>query len=143
MNKLPSIVLTSVLVALTVSPAAAMSGYRWKHRPVVVIAGPNGEVALVEQRRIFSTNISGLRERDVVIIWVAGNAVSAELGPGPGLSAEQLRQRFGAPDNGFRVILVGKDGGTKLSRPTPLPANMLFGAIDAMSMRRDEMRRSR
>jgi hypothetical protein len=143
MNKLPSIVLTSVLVALTVSPVAAMSGYRWKHRPVVVIAGPNGGASLVEQRHIFSTNISGLRERDVVIIWVAGNTVSADLGPGPGLSAEQLRQRFGAPDNGFRVILVGKDGGTKLSRPTPLPANVLFGTIDAMPMRRDEMRRGR
>lgn len=143
MNKLPSIVLTSVLMALTVSPAAAMSVYRWKHRPVVVIAGPNGEAALAEQRRIFSTNMSGLRERDVVIVWVSGNTVSAELGPGPGLSAGQLRQRFGAPDNGFRVILVGKDGGTKLSRPTPLPANVLFGTIDAMPMRRDEMRRSR
>jgi hypothetical protein len=143
MNKLASIVLTTVLMALTVAPAAAMSGYRWKQRPVVVIAGPGGEAALVEQRRIFSTNISGLRERDVVIIWVAGNTVSADLGPGPSLSAEQLRQRFGAPDNGFHVILVGKDGGTKLSRPTPIPANVLFSAIDAMPMRQDEMRRSR
>lgn len=143
MNKLPSFVLTSVLMALTVSPAAAMSGYRWKHRPVVVIAGPSGEAALAEQRRILSASISGLRERDVVIVWVAGNTVNAVLGPGPGLSAEQLRRRFGAPDNGFHVVLIGKDGGTKLSRSTPLPANVLFGAIDAMPMRRDEMRRSR
>lgn len=78
-----------------------------------------------------------------MIIWVAGNTVSADLGPGLGLSAEQHRQRFGAPDNGFRVILVGKYGGTKLSRPTPLPSNVLFGAIDAKPMRHDEMRRSR
>lgn len=142
MNKLRSIVLTSVLMALTISPAAAMTGYRWKHRPVVVITGPGGEAALAEQRRIFSADMSGLRERDVVIVWVAGNTVSAELGPGPGMSAEQLRRRFGAPENGFRVVLVGKDGGTKLSRSTPLPSNVLFGTIDAMPMRRDEMRRS-
>lgn len=143
MKKLTPIVLAAVLSVPTVSPAAAMSGYRWKHRPVVVIAGPGGEAALAEQRRIFSANISGLRERDVVIVWVAGNTVSAELGPEPGMSAEQLRRRFGAPENGFRVVLVGKDGSTKLGRSTPMPTNVLFGTIDAMPMRRDEMRRSR
>jgi hypothetical protein len=143
MNKLPSIVMTTVLMAQTLSPAAAMSGYRWKHRPVVVIAGPGGEAMLAEQCRIFSANISGLRERDVVIVWVTGNSVRSELGPGPGFTAESLRRRFGANGNGFRVILVGKDGGTKLSKSTPIPANVLFGRIDAMPMRRDEMRRSR
>lgn len=143
MKKLTPIVLAAVLSVPTLSPAAAMSGYRWKHRPVVVIAGPGGEAALAEQRRIFSANISGLRERGVVIVWVTGNTVTTELGPGPGISSEQLRRRFGAPENGFRVVLVGKDGGTKLSRSTPLPLNMLFGTIDAMPMRREEMRRTR
>jgi hypothetical protein len=39
------------------------------------------------------------------------------------------------------VLLVGKDGGVKLSSSSPLSASTLFGTIDAMPMRIDEMRR--
>jgi len=141
MKKLTPIVLAAVLSVPTLSPAAAMSGYLWKHRPVVVIAGTGGDAALAEQRLIFSANLSGLTERDVVIVWVAGNTVNVDLGPVPGMSAEQLRRRLGAPENGFRAFLVGKDGGTKLSQSTPLSTNVLFGTIDSMPMRRDEVRR--
>jgi hypothetical protein len=143
MSTLKSVVLVAVASALAIPPAAAMSGYRWKYRAIVVIAGSGGEVALAEQRRIFAASLSGLDERDVVIVWVTGDTVSSELGPRPGMSARQLRTRFGAPEKGFRVVLVGKDGGTKLSRSTPLPADVLFGTIDDMPMRREEMRRSR
>jgi hypothetical protein len=52
-----------------------------------------------------------------------------------------LRSRFGATRAAFRVVLVGKDGGTKLAQSSPILPDALFGAIDAMPMRRDEMRR--
>lgn len=138
----PITLLAAALAAAHASlPAEAMSGYRWKHRPVVVLAGPGGEAALAEQRRIFEASRRGLAERDIVVVWVVGNRVSADLGPGPGLSASRLRARFGVPAGGFRVALVGKDGGTKLSQSTPLSAAALFATIDAMPMRRDEVRR--
>jgi len=132
---------TAIAMMLMTPPANAMSGYRWKYRPVVVLAGVGGEAALAEQRRMFAGNSAGLAERDIVVVWVTGNNVRAELGPGPGLTAAQLRARFGAAETGFRVILVGKDGGTKLTQSTPLSTATLFGTIDAMPMRRDEIRR--
>jgi hypothetical protein len=46
----------AIAMSCTIASAEAMSAYRWKHRPVVVIAGPGGETALAEQRRIFSAN---------------------------------------------------------------------------------------
>ncbi len=125
------------------APAAAMSGYLWKYRPVVVFAATDADVGLAEQRRIVAANRKGFSERHVAVVWVAGNSVSAELGPGPGMTAAQLRARFGVAAGSFRAVLVGKDGGTKLSQSTPLSAATLFGAIDAMPMRRDEMRRPR
>ncbi len=142
--KVPSTILgAATALSLTIAQAEAMSAYLWKHRPVVVVAGPGGETAIAEQRRIFAASRAGLAERDIVVVWVTGNTVSAELGPGPGMTAAQLRARFGAPESGFRVILVGKDGGTKLSQSSPLGSAILFGTVDAMPMRRDEIRRNR
>jgi hypothetical protein len=54
--------------------------------------------------------------------------------------ASALKAPFGVANASFRAVLVGKDGGAKLSQPTPLDAARLFATIDAMPMRRDEMR---
>jgi Domain of unknown function (DUF4174) len=82
-----------------------------------------------------------LANRKVVVVWIVGNAVSSELGPAPAQSAGALRVSFGASTASFRAVLVGKDGGAKLSQSEPLDAVRLFATIDALPMRRDEMRR--
>ncbi len=143
MNRAVSFTLGALAAISATVPAEAMSVYRWTYRPVVVFAGAGSDSALVEQRRIFDGSRSGLAERDIVIVWVIGDTVQAELGPGPGLTASQLRSRFGAEGSGFRVVLLGKDGGTKLTRSSTIGTRTLFGTIDAMPMRRDEMRRNR
>jgi hypothetical protein len=50
-----------------------------------------------------------------------------------------LRRRFGGTR--FRAILVGKDGEEKISSDLPLDRDALLPTIDAMPMRRQEMRR--
>lgn len=44
--------------------------------------------------------------------------------------------------NAFTFILVGRDGGEKLRSSEVVNAEKLFGLIDAMPMRKDEMRRN-
>jgi hypothetical protein len=119
----------------------SMSNYRWKKRPLVVFAENDGSPLLAEQRQIVSRNRSDLNKRDVVVVWVVGNTVSTELGPPPNSNATSLRARFDVADGEFRAVLEGKDGGEKLSSAKPLAADRLFATIDAMPMRRDEMRR--
>jgi len=123
------------------SPAFAMNDYKWKYRPLVVFADDASVAPLVKQRRMVTASRSGLGERDVVVVWVIGNTVSAELGPKPRASATSLRGRFGAPAGSFRAVLIGKDGGTKLNSASPLAASTLYGTIDGMPMRRNEMQR--
>jgi hypothetical protein len=41
----------------------------------------------------------------------------------------------------FVFILIGKDGTVKLRAKQPVLSDALFGLIDSMSMRKDEMRR--
>jgi hypothetical protein len=47
------------------------------------------------------------------------------------------------PAPGFRVVQVGKDGGTKLTQSTPVATLSLLGTTNAMPMRRDEMHHGR
>ena len=49
-----------------------------------------------------------------------------------------IQTQFGAKS--FSVVLIGKDGGEKLRRTTPLSPDELFAIVDAMPMRRAGMR---
>ncbi len=132
------------IAALTVpsQPAeSAMSDYRWKKRPLIVFAGNPSDARLSRQRATVSSARSGFSERDMVVIWVVGDTVSTDLGSGPGQSAAALRARYGVGAASFRALLVGKDGGVKISSGDPVATRTLFSTIDAMPMRQDEMRR--
>lgn len=79
----------------------------------------------------------------MIIVYVLAHSVTAELGPPPGQSAETLRVTYGIRKSEFRTILVGKDGGAKLSSRSPVSEQRIFGLIDGMPMRREEMRRQK
>jgi hypothetical protein len=134
--------LLATLVAAVVSTAAAAApDYQWKFRPLFVFAKSAADPSLAEQKHILAEARSGLMERDVVVVWAVGDSVSADLGPPPRETAAAIRRRFGVEDQGFRVVLVGKDGDVKRTSSAPLSAVGLFGTIDAMPMRKQELRR--
>jgi Domain of unknown function (DUF4174) len=109
------------LLAMIAGPASAGST-----RPLYVFAPSGGDARLGSQRAIVAGRSGGFADRDVPVIEVIG--------------ADPRRARFGVPAGQFRVILVGKDGGVKLSSGRPVPAAEIFALIDAMPMRRDEIR---
>lgn len=125
------------------SAAQAMSNYKWKMRPLVVFAPSENDTALVRQRRIVATLRPAFQDRKIVVVYVTGDKVSSELGPGPGLGAAALRARYGVDASAFRALLVGKDGEIKLSSGSPIAASTLFSTIDAMPMRQTEQKEMR
>ena len=66
-------------------------------------------------------------ERDIVVLSELDDRT-----PSP------LRQGF--QPGGFKLVLVGKDGGVKLEQDAVLAPEELFAVIDRMPMRRNEMR---
>jgi hypothetical protein len=136
-----SLVLMVAALALMPSAASAMSVYQWKKRPIVVFAPSESDARLVRQKATINGARTSFLDRDVVVVYVIGGVASHDLGPGPGMSGAALRSRFRASEGAFRVLLVGKDGGIKLDSPAPIAANDLFGEIDRMPMRRDEIRK--
>ncbi len=113
-------------MAITAS-AQTLSAHQGKHRPVLVFANSNEDRDYLVQMRILSNANDGVTERDIVVYEdIAGPLPST------------LREQF--EPEGFRLVLIGKDGGVKYTSDEPVSADELFSLIDAMPMRWREIR---
>jgi len=108
---------------------------QWKARVLVVSAPTKDDSGLRAQDLILSADGDGQVDRDMKVIRVVGSN-----GPA-GVEAAALRERLSLPPDRFEVVLVGKDGAIVLRRRQPVDLGELFDRIDAMPMRRDEIRR--
>lgn len=133
---------------VTLNQATAGGGlldiYHWEKRVLLVFApGPN-DTRLLRQESILARVGSGMIDRELVVIRLYPNAeVSTETVPLTGSQANDFYRDFGVDRKTFRVLLVGKDGGLKLSSDQPVEAEELFGLIDSMPMRQWEIRQKR
>jgi hypothetical protein len=112
--------------------AAPLDEYQRKNR-LLVVSAPADNGAVEEQRRIYRSAAGGMSERQILLFEALGDSERSR----------QLRAKIAADGKRFQVFLVGKDGHTALSSDKPLSAEYLFGKVDAMPMRRDEMGRAR
>ena len=91
-----------------------LAAHQWKHRVLIIDTPSMQSAPYLQQISTFDAAAASLKERDLQVIT-----------------------QTSAP--AFRVRLVGKDGGVKLDRDTPMTTEALFTIIDAMPMRQDEL----
>ncbi len=89
-----------------------------------------------EQHRLLRNHETGFEERDLTTVLVSETSDGSIT---PDESAE-AHSKYGVEDGGFAVVLLGKDGTEKFRSGEPVSANELFERIDAMPMRRHEIR---
>ena len=106
---------------------ADLDAYLWTARPVVVFADSDADPRFVEQMELLDRGASALEERDVVVITDTDPAARSAI-------RQKLRPR------GFMLVLIGKDGGIKLRKPSPWDVRELSRVIDKMPMRLQELR---
>ncbi|MEM1046756.1 MAG: DUF4174 domain-containing protein [Pseudomonadota bacterium] len=120
--------------------ANPLSEQAWQNRPLVVSA-PSGQSAeLARQTALLEPHLDALRERDMVVVAIIGQTVRSLVGGPVTANAKTLRRHLRLDADAFQVVLVGKDTGVKLRSDEPVSASDLFSLIDAMPMRRQEMR---
>jgi hypothetical protein len=124
---------TGMAIASGEAPLTALAALRWQHRIIVV----NGSVTDAVER--LREAAQAIEERHIVWFVVHPERLQSNYsGPlGEALLHELQRRFFSQSD--ARVFLIGKDGGLKSSEPD-LDLQRLFARIDAMPMRRREMR---
>ncbi len=122
---------------LAAAPADFFADALWRSR-VLVVAGDAGLFAA--QRAALWGRWAALCVRDMVVVEIAADSFRID-GAAVGLDAWETRRHLAI--DGPAVLLLGKDGGVKLRRPGPVPAERIFALIDEMPMRRDEARQPR
>jgi len=118
---------------------AGLAGLRWEHRVILIFAHePAASIALSNLHEFAAE----LQDRDIAWFLLGDGSLRSNYdGELDDKLREQLMGHFFTPaPAGTEVILIGKDGTLKKRSPD-LDLEELFGLIDQMPMRREEMRR--
>jgi len=109
---------------------------RWQKRVLLVAASNAAQADFQKQKALLATNHRELAARDFLVLDVLYDQLTA---------ADKLflTQKTGIKPPGFAAIFIGKDGGVKQQSRRPLAPADLFGLVDKMPMRREEMRRAK
>ena len=116
----------------------SVAGMQSHNRVLLVFAPSLRDAKLTAQREVMAKAALDAATRDLLLVQVADEQVI-----GAHDTAEGLRRRFHAPVPAYRAMLIGKDGNVALTTEDVLPAARIVSLIDAMPMRREEMRRAR
>ena len=121
-----------------------LKDYRWKNRLILLFAETMKSSEYKEQLQLLKDQLDGLEERDLMVFSFFAN----KSGDANGNSllrqdVEKIRKEYNVKSSDQLLILIGKDGGEKLRAPLPTEINKVYGLIDRMPMRRQEMRESR
>ncbi|NVO23408.1 DUF4174 domain-containing protein [Donghicola sp. C2-DW-16] len=109
---------------------ANLAEFKWTHRPLIVFADSPYDPAFVRQMELIEDDLPALVERDVVVLTDTDPSARSAL-------------RSALHPRGFGFVLVGKDGGIKLRKPSPWTVREISRTIDKMPMRQQEIRESR
>ena len=112
-----------------------LAAYRDKKRVLLLFAPTEKDDLYQAQRRLWKGEEAGFKERQLVVV-----PLPADSKPD---TSTKLGKRFGVDPHIFTVILLGKDGHNAYQSQAPVTAETLYHRIDAMPMRREEMRRQK
>ncbi|MEA5537333.1 DUF4174 domain-containing protein [Crocosphaera sp. XPORK-15E] len=120
-----------------------LAPYRWQNRLLLVFAPKVKDDRLVTIKQKLAEARCEFDSRDLllgVLTTDAPNIVGNETLSAYDVAA--LRAKYGIKSNQFAVILIGKDGQPKSQLSEVPELEQIFGRIDTMPMRQDEMANS-
>jgi hypothetical protein len=117
-----------------------LDSLRWMNRVLVLFSPSESDASFQLQKQGLASSAGEVLDRDLMILEIveqgqsrAGNQLLSEK------SVQDIRKRLGVQRGSFHVLLIGKDSGVKLRSSEPVSMKDLFGLIDSMPMRRQEM----
>jgi len=117
-----------------------LDSLRWKKRVLALFSPSESDASFQLQKQGLASSAEGVLERDLLVLEIieqgqsrVGNRMLSEK------SVQDIRKRLGSQTGLFQVLLIGKDGGVKLRSSEPVSMKDLFGLIDSMPMRQQEM----
>ena len=124
--------LLQILITLIISTSIGLNPDKntsQSFREIILFANADDDQSLKKQLEILNSDPKGLAERDLKIsvkIYAKDKGIT--------------HQKFKIAKNQFTFILIGKDGGEKYRSISIVTKQKLYSIIDAMPMRRYEMK---
>ena len=117
-----------------------LADYIWKNRIVIAFVKSQDDAKYQGFRREWDSRQEGTSDRDLLLVEVSEQGES-RLGKEiiDPVSADKLRSEFDVEPGTTTFVLVGKDGTEKL-RKNEIDLGEIFEVIDAMPMRKREMK---
>ena len=114
--------------------------WRDGRRVLLVRAAVPEDIRLKEQKTILSAQTEGQKLRDVVLVEWTGETDPKVWPSGGKVLATALPREIQAELRGvaWKVLLIGRDGGSKAAWEKVVPPDEIFAEIDAMPMGRSE-----
>ena len=110
-----------------------LTTYQGKNRVVLVFGPTDGDARFAKQMSELKQKAE-LDDRQIVVMPVPSDDKAA------GKSLPYLQKKYNDGKGDFSLVLVGKDGHTAFQSDEPVSAEALFAKIDAMPMRKDEIK---
>lgn len=121
------------------SAIASLEQFQWRNRVLVIFADKVNARAARQENQLLADR-DALKDRDLVILKIAGDSVRVLFGAGENLDATAIAGELKNPTTGeFAAFLVGKDGTVKLKVSEPISRGELFAIDDSMPVRAAEI----
>ncbi len=121
-----------------------LAPYVWNSRVLLIFAPASSDTLFSQQTQLFESQELEIMDRDLVSF-----SIFPSNGSNPkkeSLNSNEIRDLYSfykITSSEFCVILIGKDGGEKLRTTNELLSlPLLFSTIDAMPMRKQEMKKN-
>lgn len=119
-----------------------LSRFRWENRLLFLFAPDERHASAALVKAEVDARREEMLDRDLVFFELFATGTSRmNAQPIPSATAAALWARFSPQPDAATLVLVGKDGGVKLTRRDPEGLDEVFARIDAMPMRQIEIRR--
>ncbi|MHA7060080.1 DUF4174 domain-containing protein [Aquimarina sp. M1] len=129
---------------LTIIPMLALSQslnkHLWKDRLLLVVADSYENPKLVEQHKEFENKPMAVADRKLIMYQITPSSYQKGIKKSTPIENSDFYKKFNPSNRDFMVILIGLDGGIKLTSNNVLSSSQIFGNIDQMPMRRQGLR---
>jgi Domain of unknown function (DUF4174) len=119
-------IFTFLLTTFSVLLIAQQSNYR----RILIFAPDSTNVSFKTQNRIFQKEDSACVQRDIIVEYYVFKSRSIVF-----------FDKYQVSKSDFTLLLIGKDGFVKLRSKEVVKPERIYALVDAMPMRKDEMRK--
>lgn len=115
--------------------------HQWNQRVILIITNATENDNYKQQLEEFDVDSEAFKERKLITYTILPEHYQLhDKSTNDWIKSSELYKAYNPKKLAFKVILIGLDGSEKLEQSEVLTTQKLFSTIDAMPMRRSELR---